>query len=208
MILIRELGYLYEQLLEFRISRYSLPACVAIVLSSGDLDKNGLKLLRDLIDWSSSLNLRSLAIYINEHTQETYRMLVSELSNAPAEILLHTGKGIENLGIGGKIKMEISLGYGGKKEVTEAIRKLLEDVEAGRIKPDEIDESTIEANLRFRQKPDLVIRAGGKQLSDFMIWQSVYSELYFTEVNWNSFRKIDLLRAIRDCQKRERRFGR
>ncbi len=208
MIRIRQLSYLYEQLLEFRISRYNLPSCVAIVLSSGDLDRTGLKLLRDLIDWSISINLKSLAIYINEHTQETYRMLVSELSDAPAEILLHTSTGIENLGKGGEIKAEISLGYGGKKEVTEAIRRLLEDVEAGRILPDEIDESTIEANLRFRQKPDLVIRAGGRQLSDFMIWQSVYSELYFTEVNWHSFSKIDLLRAIRDCQKRERRFGR
>lgn len=178
------------------------------MLSSGDLDMRGLALLRDLIDWSSSINLKSLAIYINEHTEETYRMLISELSDVPAEILLHTSTGIESLGNGGKIKVEISLGYGGKKEVTEAIRRLLEDVEAGQIKPDEIDESTIESNLRFRQKPDLVIRAGGRQLSDFMIWQSVYSELYFTEVNWHSFSRIDLLRAIRDCQKRKRRFGR
>jgi undecaprenyl diphosphate synthase len=52
-----------------------------------------------------------------------------------------------------------------------------------------------------------VIRAGGNQLSDFMIWQSAYSELYFTEVNWRALRKIDFLRAIRDCQQRERRFG-
>lgn len=208
MILIREFSYLYERLLEFRISRYNLPDCVAIILSSGDLDKNGLKLLRDLIDWSSSINLKSLAIYINEHGLGTYSLLASGLSDAPAEVLLHTGSSIERLGRGGRINVEISLGFGGKREVTEAIKRLLEDVESGRVNPDEIDESTIEANLRFRQKPDLVIRAGGKQLSDFMIWQSVYSELYFTEVNWHSFSKIDLLRAIRDCQKRERRFGR
>jgi undecaprenyl diphosphate synthase len=53
-----------------------------------------------------------------------------------------------------------------------------------------------------------VIRAGGKRLSDFMIWQAAYSELYFTDVNWLEMRKIDFLRAIRDCQRRERRFGR
>jgi undecaprenyl diphosphate synthase len=53
-----------------------------------------------------------------------------------------------------------------------------------------------------------VIRAGGKQLSDFLIWQAAYSELYFTDVDWQSLRKIDLLRAIRDWQRRERRFGR
>lgn len=200
---------MYEQLLELRISRYNLPGCVAIVLSSGDLDKDGLKRLRDLIDWSRSINLKSLAVYINEHTLETYNLLASELSDAPADILLHTGKSVEKLGRGGsgRIKIEISLGYGGKREVTEAIKRLLEDVQSGRVKPDDIDERTIEANLRFRQKPDLVIRAGGRQLSDFMIWQSVYSELYFTEVNWRSFSRIDLLRAIRDCQKRDRRFG-
>jgi len=73
--------------------------------------------------------------------------------------------------------------------------------------PEHIDEKTIESHLRFSQKPDLVIRAGGKQLSDFMIWQAAYSELYFTDINWSAFRKIDFLRAIRDCQRRERRFG-
>ncbi|HWQ18965.1 MAG TPA: undecaprenyl diphosphate synthase family protein, partial [Methanotrichaceae archaeon] len=114
----------------------------------------------------------------------------------------------QRLGSGGRVKMTISLGFGGKREVTEAIRELLRGVENGFVEPEKIDEKMIEANLRFRQKPDLVIRAGGKRLSDFLIWQAAYSELYFTEVNWNSLRKIDLLRAVRDYQKRERRFGR
>jgi len=71
-------------------------------------------------------------------------------------------------------------------------------------------EASIAAILEMiqAQKPDLVIRAGGKQLSDFMIWQAAYSELYFTDVNWLRLRKIDFLRAIRDYQGRERRFGR
>lgn len=206
-LILSRLLYLYEQLLELRISRHNLPECIAIVLSSGDLDDQGLGLIRELIGWSGSLGLRSLALYINEDTPEIRRRITLELSNAPAEISLHTDEGSEKLGCGGSIRMVVSLGYGGKREVTEAIRRLLEDVQAGRVEPEEIDERTIEANLRFRQKPDLVIRAGGRQLSDFLIWQAAYSELYFTEVNWRSFRKIDFLRAIRDCQKRERRFG-
>ena len=92
--------------------------------------------------------------------------------------------------------------------MVEAFRSILLKVEEGSIKGDGIDEKTIESHLRFSQKPDLVIRAGGKRLSDFMIWQAAYSELYFTDVNWPAMRKIDFLRAIRDCQKRERRFGR
>lgn len=202
------LHYIYERLLEVQISQSRLPECVAVVLSSGDLDDQGLKLIGDLMDWSGSLGITSLAIHINDNTPEIYQRIVRLLSEAPAELGLHTGDGVKTLGAGGRIKVAISLDYGGKREVTEAIRKLLEGVEAGLINPDEIDEKTIESNLRFSQKPDLVIRAGGNQLSDFMIWQSAYSELYFTEVNWRSLRKIDFLRAIRDCQQRERRFGR
>jgi undecaprenyl diphosphate synthase len=202
------LHYLYERLLEAQISHGHLPECVAVVLSSGDLDEQGMVRIRELVDWSDSLGLSSLAIHINDNTPEIYQRIVRLLKDAPAEISLHTGDGVKTLGSEGRIKVAISLDFGGKREVTEAIRKLLEGVEAGLIDPEKIDEETIEMNLRLRQKPDLVIRAGGSQLSDFMIWQSAYSELYFTEVNWHSLRKIDFLRAIRDCQKRERRFGR
>lgn len=202
------LHYLYEQLLEAQISRSQLPECVAVVLSSGDLDDQGLRLIEDLVSWSDSLGISSLAIHISDDAPEIYERIAHLLSRVPAELSVHTRVGVEPLGLGGRMKVVISLGYGGKREVTEAIRKLLEDVETGALNPEEIDERTIESNLRFSQKPDLVIRAGGNQLSDFMIWQSVYSELYFTDVNWRALRRIDFLRAIRDCQQRKRRFGR
>ena len=202
------LRYLYEQLLETKISHAVMPKCVAVVLNPGDLDDQGLEMVKRLIAWSETIGIRSIVLYSGEDAPQTYQRIVTELSNAQAEISLHTKDGVETLGSGGKTKLLISLGYGGKQEVSEAIRKLLKDVEFGRIEAADIDEKTIEAKLRFSQKPDLVIRAGGKQLSDFMIWQAAYSELYFTEVNWNSLRKIDFLRAIRDYQRRERRFGR
>jgi len=202
------LHYLYERLLEAQISRSRLPECVAVVLSSADLDEQGLTRIRELVSWSDSIGLGSLAIHINDNNPEIYRKIVRLLGDSRAEISLHTGEGVETLGRSGRIKVAISLDFGGKREVTEAIRKLLEGVEAGLVEPETIDEETIEMNLRLRQRPDLVIRAGGSRLSDFMIWQSAYSELYFTEVNWPAVRKIDFLRAIRDCQKRNRRFGR
>lgn len=59
----------------------------------------------------------------------------------------------------------------------------------------------------FKHEPDLLIKTGGTNLSDFMIWQSIYSEIIFIDVNWNNFRKIDLLRVLRDFQKRQRRYG-
>jgi undecaprenyl diphosphate synthase len=205
------LHYLYEWLLEAQIARGSLPECVAIVLCSEDLDEDGLLRVRDLLEWSAALGLGSLVLHIDEVTPEIYRSMLNMFSQAPAEISLHTKEGVRIIGSGrsdGRIKMAISLGCGGKEEVLEAFRKLLYEVEKGALEPEEIDEEAIESRLRFSQKPDMVIRAGGKQLSDFMIWQAAYSELYFTDVNWPAIRRIDFLRAIRDCQRRNRRFGR
>jgi len=199
---------LYEHLLQSRIEKSSLPGCVAVVLSCGDLLGDGLVRLCQLLEWSRSIGLTSLVLYVNDDAPVFRRKIASLLKAAPAQISLHTAEGVEQTGAGGPLKVVISLGYGGKREVTEAFRGLLRDVEAGRLQPEEIDEKAIESHLRFSQKPDMVIRAGGKRLSDFMIWQAAYSELYFTDVNWQELRKIDFLRAIRDCQRRERRFGR
>lgn len=205
------LHYLYERLLEAQIAKSSLPECVAVVLSSEDLDDHGLPRVWDLLEWSASLGLASLVLHVDEVTPEIHSSMEALLSRAPAEVSLHTKEGVKLLSSGrrgGSIKLAVSLGCGGKEEVLEAFRKLLEDVEKGVMDPQEIDEEAIEARLRFSQKPDLVIRAGGKQLSDFMIWQAAYSELYFTDVDWRAIRRIDFLRAIRDCQRRKRRFGR
>ena len=199
---------LYEQLLEVQIAKNSLPGCVAVVLTSGDLFDKGLERLVDLIDWSKSIGLTSLVLYVNDEEPMLCQKIDSFLNHAPAQISLHTANGVRQTGSGGRLKVVVSLGYGGKREVTEAFRDLLRDVESGCLNPEQIDEKMIESRLRFSQKPDLVIRAGGKRLSDFMIWQAAYSELYFTDVNWLQLRKIDFLRAIRDCQRRERRFGR
>ena len=68
-------------------------------------------------------------------------------------------------------------------------------------------EAVIERHLTFRCAPDLVIKTGGNYLTDFLIWQSVYSEFFFLDVNWTLFRKIDFLRALRDFGARKRRFG-
>jgi undecaprenyl diphosphate synthase len=199
---------LYEHILQSGIKEKNLPGCVAVVLSSGDLSGDGLNRLRQLLEWCLSIDLPSIMLYVNDDEPKLCRNISSFLASIPAQISLHTAKGVEQTGAGGSLKVVISLGYGGKREVTEAFRNILQEVEKGELDSDQIDEETIESHLRFSQKPDLVIRAGGKRLSDFMIWQAAYSELYFTDVNWQELRKIDFLRAIRDCQRRERRFGR
>ena len=104
-------------------------------------------------------------------------------------------------------KIQISLGFGGRSELTKAVKEIVKKVEREEVEPEEIDEKLIESELFFKSEPELVIRSGTTRLMDFYIWQSVYTEFYFTDINWSKFRKIDLLRAVRDFKMRERRFG-
>ncbi len=108
--------------------------------------------------------------------------------------------------------LNIALGYGGRAEITDAVKMLVEDALNGKIKLEEINENLISKYLYTRDlpkpDPDLIIRTSGEErLSGFLLWQSAYSELYFCDVYWPGFRKIDFWRAIRSFQKRERRFG-
>lgn len=115
--------------------------------------------------------------------------------------------GIADVGGDGPCAVSVSIGYGGKHELINALRVAMRDVKEGRLSEDGIDEQAIDSRLVFKCEPDLFIRTGEERLTDFLIWQAVYSELYFTDVNWEDFRKIDLLRAIRDYQFRQRRYG-
>ena len=97
----------------------------------------------------------------------------------------------------------IAIGKSGKQEICDAIIALAKE----HYKPETIDENAIEKHLKFNVTPDFVIKTGESHLTDFLIWQSVYSELFFTDVNWTKFRQVDFLRALRDFQSRKRRFG-
>lgn len=112
--------------------------------------------------------------------------------------------------------LNVALCYGGRQEIMSAVRKLVMDAKNGLIDADQIDEelfrkylSTSHMRIEGIDEPDLVIRTSGElRVSNFLLWQIAYSELYFCEAYWPEFRKIDLWRAIRSFQKRERRFGR
>ncbi|MFB6258020.1 MAG: polyprenyl diphosphate synthase, partial [Flavobacteriales bacterium] len=101
--------------------------------------------------------------------------------------------------------------YSSRGEMAEAGRRLAEKVEKGELSSQEIDEEKIEAELHTSNipDPDLLIRTSGeRRISNYLLWQLAYTELYFTEVLWPDFRKKDLFEAILDYQGRERRFGR
>jgi undecaprenyl diphosphate synthase len=108
------------------------------------------------------------------------------------------------------ITLNLALNYGGRSEITEAARRLAQDVVDGRMALEDIDERTFARRLFTPDlpDPDLLIRTGGEhRLSNFLLWQAAYAELYFTDVHWPDFQRIDLFEAIRSYQARERRFG-
>jgi tritrans,polycis-undecaprenyl-diphosphate synthase [geranylgeranyl-diphosphate specific] len=104
----------------------------------------------------------------------------------------------------------IATAYGSRQEIVHAIKQIAQRVKDGEMKVDDIDERTI-SNFLYTADfpdPDLVLRTSGEErVSNFLLWQLAYSELYFTDVYWPGFRKIDFLRAIRSYQLRQRRFG-
>jgi tritrans,polycis-undecaprenyl-diphosphate synthase [geranylgeranyl-diphosphate specific] len=104
----------------------------------------------------------------------------------------------------------IAIAYGGREEIVEAIRSLAKDVAAGRLRPEEINAELVSKNLYTRDlpDPDLIFRTSGEErISNFLLWQSAYSELYFTDVLWPGLTKLDFLRALRAFQLRQRRYG-
>jgi len=198
-----------------------LPTSIVLILTESDLlDADFSRRLNEFIEWCQEYSINVLTIYISlidvdpDISDKIYNRLQKKvtdtLKEVDATINLITIDGLDHhLKTAKRMDMHInlSLGYGGKKELTEAFKDIMSKIDSGELTPGEIDESVIEQNLLIKHEPDLVIRSGGKRLADFLIWQSVYSEIYFTDVSWMNFRKLDLLRAIRDFQKRQRRFG-
>jgi len=104
----------------------------------------------------------------------------------------------------------IALAYGSRQEMITAIKRIADKVKEGELSVDDIDEKTVSSFLYTAdfKDPDLVLRTSGEErVSNFLLWQLAYSELYFTDVFWPGFRKVDFLRAIRTYQARQRRFG-
>lgn len=108
------------------------------------------------------------------------------------------------------IIMNIALNYGAREEITEAVKKISERVAAGDVMPEDICEKTVSQELYTGADPDpdLIIRTSGEErISNFLLWQMAYSELYFTKKLWPDFSKADLYEAIYEFQRRQRRFG-
>ena len=109
-----------------------------------------------------------------------------------------------------KLNLNLAISYGSKQEIVNVIREISNKVKNNIISSKNIDENIINEHLYTRNLPnvDLLIRTGGeKRVSNFLLWQIAYAEMYFTDILWPDFKKEDFLHALQDYQKRERRFG-
>ncbi len=108
------------------------------------------------------------------------------------------------------LTLNIALNYGGRDEIVKGVKEIAKEVLEGKLQVDNIDDKIISDHLYTSgmPDPDIVIRPSGElRLSNYLLWQSAYSEFWFSNINWPDFTKEDLRRAISDFQKRDRRFG-
>ena len=109
-----------------------------------------------------------------------------------------------------KMILNLALSYGGRDEIIDAVKKIVQDSQNGKINSGEINKEIFSNYLSTGEMPDpdLLIRTSGEyRISNFLLWQLAYTELYFTKVLWPDFKKEDIIKAIASYQKRERRFG-
>ena len=199
---------LYDRYLATRIGRTDapLPERVAVVIAERDLLEEGAyRTVESFFEWAFEYGAEYVLVYVSvldTGAVPTIRR-VFERCEAPRELAVRGPDDDERA----DAPIQVSIGLGGKHEFAAAVRGAATEVEAGTLDPEDIDDDAIEDRLVFPTAPDLVIKTGAERLSDFLIWQSVYSELYFTDVNWRDFRKREYLRALRDYQSRQRRYG-
>ncbi|HMA61367.1 MAG TPA: isoprenyl transferase [bacterium] len=132
---------------------------------------------------------------------------IEDLPEEPRQALLN---GVEKTSNNTGLKLNLALSYGGRQEIIHGVRKLAQRVEEGEISSQEIDEEMLSKALYTAAlpDPDLLIRTSGEfRISNFLLWQIAYSEIYITQTFWPDFREMELLEAINDYQRRERRFG-
>lgn len=140
---------------------------------------------------------------------------VGALDLLPADIRRSLKEAEEDTAAHGEFFLQVAVGYGGRQEITDALRSLLLeraedgatlDEVAAALRPEDIGDHLYTTGF---PEPDLIIRTSGEvRLSGFLLWQSAHSEYYFCDPYWPEFRRIDFLRALRDYQRRGRRFGR
>lgn len=166
--------------------------------------KKEVGLLMDLFISALEKEIRKL------HKKEVQVRVIGDISAFPEKLQRRIKETMALTKNNQGLVLNIAANYGGKWDITQAVKKLASDVESGVLEVDDIEESSIGSYLTMSDlpEPDLFIRTGGEQrISNFLIWQLAYTELYFTEILWPDFDRDAYLDAVRSFASRQRRFG-
>ncbi len=136
--------------------------------------------------------------------------MIGDIDRLPRRTKNALLKGIENTRNNTRMTLTLALNYSSRWEITQAMRQAVEQAQSGQLTPDQVNEELISSLMATRNMPDpeLLIRTSGEnRISNFLLWQIAYAELYFTSVKWPEFTREHFYTAILDYQQRERRFG-
>lgn len=136
--------------------------------------------------------------------------VIGDVKRLPESVRTKLRETEEHTAANTTMTMVVALSYSARWEMTHALQNIVADVQAGRVHADDVDEKLVGQHLEtaFMPDPDLLIRTGGElRVSNFLLWQIAYSELYFCDTYWPDFNEADLHQAIIDFQSRQRRFG-
>jgi undecaprenyl diphosphate synthase len=157
------------------------------------------------------LFLSALEREVNKLHETGVRLrIIGDISAFPKKLQQRIHSSMDKTRDNQGLNLNIAANYGGKWDITQAVRKLAAQVEAGTLSSQDIDESSIAEHLSLSTlpEPDLFIRTGGEQrISNFLIWQLAYTELYFTHILWPDFDRDEYAKAIQSFATRQRRFG-
>jgi undecaprenyl diphosphate synthase len=157
------------------------------------------------------LLLKTIQKEIKDLIRNNVRLtVIGDLSRLPAEAAAGMESAIEDTRSNTGLNLNLALNYGGREELVRAVRGIAAEVRTGTLDPDAITARTVQDHLYTSAlpDPDLLVRTSGElRISNFLLWQLAYTEIYVTDVLWPDFRKAELFRAIESYRNRERRFG-
>ncbi len=201
--------------------------------------RNGMKAVREVVEGALEVGLEALSLfafsqenwqrpegevsalmslleeYIQREADELHRQgvrvqMLGELSRLAPAAKAAVDRVVAQTAGNTKLTLNLFISYGSRAELTRAARLIAEDVAAGRLKPEDVDEAAVSARLYTEgcPDPDLLIRTSGeRRISNFLLWQVAYAELFISPVLWPDWSRANLYEAIVDFQQRDRRFG-
>jgi undecaprenyl diphosphate synthase len=163
------------------------------------------------VDGLMDLLISSIANEIDEFNENGVKLLtIGDINSLPENCMLSIKDAVSRTSENSKLTLILAVNYSSKWEITQAVRTITESVNNNELAITEITENLIQRHLSTNSIPDpeLLIRTSGEyRISNFLLWQIAYTELYFTEILWPDFRRNDFIQAVIEYQNRERRFG-